>query len=186
MVSIAALWLPILLSAVFVFIMSSLIHMVFKWHKSDYKGLPDEDAALAELGKQKLAPGLYTIPHCADMSKMGTPEVKKKYDAGPVGFFSVMPNGLPNMGKFLSRWFAFTIVVGIFVAYLTGRHLGPGADYLAVFRLAGTIAFAAYAMGEPISWIWKGQPLSNTLRHMFDGLLFALLTGGTFGWLWPS
>ena len=38
MVGLAALWLPILLSAVIVFVASSLIHMVSGWHKSDYPG----------------------------------------------------------------------------------------------------------------------------------------------------
>ena len=38
MVSLADLWLPILLSAVLVFVASSLIHMVLGWHRHDFKG----------------------------------------------------------------------------------------------------------------------------------------------------
>lgn len=185
MVPITTLWLPILLSAVFTFIMSSLIHMVFKWHQADYGELPDEAAALDVLSKQNLAPGMYTLPHCADMSQMTSPEMVKKFERGPVAFLTVMPSGLPKMGAHLAKWFTLTVIVGVFVAYLTGRFLGPDAHYLTVFRLAGTATFMAYAMGEPVAWIWKGQPLGMTLRHMLDSLLYSLLVGGTFGWLWP-
>lgn len=186
MVALTSLWLPILLSAVFVFIMSSLIHMVFKWHRSDYRALPHEDAAREVLRQQKLAPGTYTVPHCTDMSQMGTPEMRKKYEEGPVGFLLIMPNAAPAMGKFLGLWFAWCLVVGVFVAYVTGRFAGTGAEYLAVFRLSGTTAFMAYALAEPVSSIWKGQPWGATAKHMVDGLIYSLLTAGTFGWLWPS
>ncbi len=37
MVSIVSLWLPILLSAIVVFILSSVLHMVFTYHNSDFK-----------------------------------------------------------------------------------------------------------------------------------------------------
>jgi hypothetical protein len=186
MVALTALWLPILLSAVFVFIMSSLIHMVFKWHKADYKSMPGEDAVMEVMRKQGLEPGTYVLPHCTDMSAMKSPEMLKKYEAGPVGFFNVMPSGPPAMSKRLVQWFVWTLVVGLFVAYLTGRFLGPGAEYLAVFRLAGTTAFLAYAVGEPVASIWKAQPWGATARHILDGLLYSLLTAGTFGWLWPA
>jgi hypothetical protein len=44
MAMLASLWLPILLAAVGVFVVSSLIHMLFKWHNRDYRKLPNEDA----------------------------------------------------------------------------------------------------------------------------------------------
>jgi hypothetical protein len=49
LVSLAALWLPILLSAVIVFIASSIMHTVLPYHRGDYRGLPDEDNLLASL-----------------------------------------------------------------------------------------------------------------------------------------
>jgi hypothetical protein len=186
MVALTALWLPILLSAVFVFVMSSLIHMVFKWHKADYKAMPGEDAVMEVMRKHGVSPGTYVLPHCAEMSAIKKPEMIKKYEAGPVGFFNVMPSGPPAMGKGLVQWFAWTLVVGLFVAYVAGRHLGPGAEYLRVFRLAGATAFLAYVVREPVDSIWKAQPWGTTARHMLDGLFYSLLTAGTFGWLWPA
>ncbi len=185
MVSIMELWMPIVVSAIIVFIASSIIHMVLKLHKNDYAQLPNEDKIAAAMREAGVSPGYHTMPYFADMKDAGTPEGKKKYDDGPVAFVTVIPNGMPAMGKFLGLWFVFCLVVGVFAAYMAGRFLGPDAEYLSVFRITGTTAFLAYAAGEPVASIWKGQPWSNTIRHMVDGLVYALLTGGTFGWLWP-
>jgi hypothetical protein len=89
------------------------------------------------------------------------------------------------MPKFLGLWFAFTLIVGFFVASLTGRTVAPGANYLVVFRVSGTAAFLAYGLGNLSNGIWKGQPWGMTLKEVIDGLVFGLLTAGTFGWLWP-
>jgi hypothetical protein len=186
MVPLTALWLPILLSAVLVFVTSSLIHMVFKWHKADYKPMPGEDAVMEVMRKQGLEPGTYVLPYCADTAAMSSPEMRKKYESGPVGFFNVMPSGPPAMGARLAQWFLWSVVVSVFVAYLTGRFADPGADYLRVFRLSGTTAFLAYALAEPVASIWRAQPWGATTRHMVDGLLYSLVTAGTFGWLWPT
>ena len=185
MVSLTALWLPILVSAVIVFIASSIIHMVLGFHNSDYKKLPGEDKIAAAMREEGVSPGFYTLPHAPDMKAMGTPEHMEKLKQGPVGLVTLMPSGPPNMAKFLGLWFVFSLVIGVFAAYIAGRALGPGADYLAVFRFAGCTAFVGYALGEPIASIWKGQPWGVTLKHMLDGLIYALLTGGVFGWLWP-
>ncbi len=186
MVSLTALWLPIVLSAVIVFIASPIIHMVIGYHNSDYKKLPGEDKIAAVMREEGVSPGFHSIPHAANMKEMGKPEHVEKLEQGPVGLVTIMPSGPPNMGKFLGLWFVFCLVISVFAAYIAGRTLGPGADYLAVFRYAGTTAFLGYAASEPIASIWKGQPWGVTLKHMFDGLIYALLTGGVFGWLWPS
>ena len=178
-----SLWLPIVLSAVIVFIASSIIHMVLGVHNSDYKKLPGEDEIAAAMREQGVAPGYYSLPHAADMKEMGTPEHTEKLQQGPVGLVTVMPSGPPVMAKFLGQWFAFCLVIGVFAAYMVSRTLGAGADYLAVFRVAGTTAFLGYSAAEPIASIWKGQPWSVTMKHVFDGLIYALLTGGVFGWL---
>ncbi|MEE8524055.1 MAG: hypothetical protein V3T72_08995 [Thermoanaerobaculia bacterium] len=186
MVSLMDLWLPIVLSAVIVFIASSIIHMVLGFHKSDYKVLPGEDKIAAAMREEGVSPGYYTLPHCVDPKEMGKPEMLEKYNQGPVAFVTVTANGPPVMSKFLGLWFAFAVVISVFAAYLAGRTLGPGAEYLAVFRIAGTAAFLGYAASEPIASIWKAQPWGITIKHVFDGLVYALLTGGVFGWLWPS
>ena len=185
MVSLTELWLPIVLSAVFVFIASSIIHMVLKLHKSDYRQLPGEDKIAGAMREAGVAPGYHTMPYFADMKDMGTPEGMKKLERGPVAFVTVVPNGPPAMGKFLGLWFVFSLAISVFAAYVAGRAVGPGAEYLSVFRFAAATAFLGYAAAEPISSIWKGQPWGMTIRHMVDGLVYALLTGGVFGWLWP-
>jgi hypothetical protein len=183
-VPIHTLWLPILLSAVIVFVASSIMHMVLPYHRSDYKKLPDEDKVVAALRSAGAGRGLYMFPFCSH-KEMKSPEMQEKFKQGPVGTITVFPSGAMNMGKYLATWFVFCLVVGVFTAYLTGRTVAPRTVYLAVFRVAGTVAFMAYGVGHVVNSIWMGQPWINTLKHVIDGLVYSLLTAGTFGWLWP-
>jgi len=186
MVPIHALWLPILLSAVLVFVASSIIHMALPIHKSDYRKLPDEEKVLDTMRASGVTPGReYRFPYCTQ-KEMKSPEAMEKFNRGPVGMLVIMPNGAMNMGKFLGQWFVYCVVVSIFAAYLTGRTRMPGADYLEVFRVAGCTAFIGYALAQAQNSIWRGVTWGITLKHMLDGLIFGLLTGGTFGWLWPK
>ena len=185
MISLTALWLPIVLSAVAVFVASSVIHMVFKYHNSEYRQLPEEGAILEAMRSAKPGPGFYSFPYAGSMKEMGTPEMMDKYKQGPVGTVNINPSGPPTMGKNLVQWFVYSIVVGIFAGYLASRTLGAGAHYLAVFRVVGCSSFMAYAMAQFIDAIWKLKPWSMTLKHVFDGLVYGLLTAGVFGWLWP-
>ncbi len=186
MVPITALWLPILVSAVLVFVWSSVVHMVLAYHRSDYAKLPNEEALLEAMRGAGVGPGNYSFPHCASPAEMSAPATVEKYNKGPVGLVNVLPSGAPAMGKMLALWFAFSVVVGVFVAYLTGRALGPGTPYLSVFRFAGTVAFLAYACTHATDPIWKGERWGNALKYMVDGLVYGLLTAGAFGWLWPK
>ncbi len=185
MVGTTALWLPVLLSAVIVFLASSVIHMGLRYHKNDWTRLPGEDQLREAFRKAGVGPGEYAIPHCASPAEMQKPEHMKKYNEGPVGFITVLPSGPPGMTKNLVQWFLFTVVVGVFVAYVAGRTFGSGAEYLQVFRIAGTAAFLAYAGSVPVESIWKGRKWSTTIKFVIDGLVYALLTAGVFGWLWP-
>ncbi len=185
MVSIPDLWLPIVLSAVIVFAASSVIHMVLTYHRNDYKKLPAEAAIMDALRPHNLQPGDYFLPHATGPKDLKHPEVMEKFNQGPVALMTVLPNGPPAMGKSLAQWFVFCLIVGIFVAYLAGRTWAPGTPYLAVFRVAGATAFLGYAAAQAMNSIWMGQAWPTTAKHMFDGLLYGLLTAGTFAWLWP-
>ena len=185
MTAIAALWLPILVSAVLVFAASSIIHMAPLWHRSELPPPPDGDRMQDALRPFGLRPGEYMLPRMKSMKDCNTPEAKARFERGPNGMLTVLPNGGMNLGKFLGTWFVYTLVVSFFLAYLAGRTMAPGVDYLAVFRFVGTAAFMAYGLSCVVNSIWMGIPWSNTIRHMFDGLLYALVTAGTFGWLWP-
>jgi hypothetical protein len=182
-VGLGALWLPIVLSAVIVFVASSIIHMVLPYHKSDYSKLPNEDAAAAAL--RGTPPGMYILPHCTHQ-QLKSPEMLEKFKAGPVCTVLMRPSGQMNMGKFLGQWFAFCLVIGIFAAYISGRTLAPGTHYLQVFRVAGATSFMAYGLANLSNGIWKGEPWSVVTKEVIDGLLYGLLTAGTFGWLWPK
>jgi hypothetical protein len=185
MVSLGALWLPVLLSAVLVFILSSIIHMVLKYHASDYRRLANEDAVRAAIRGGNPAPGQYVTPHVADMKLMDTPEVKQKFAEGPVAVMYLRKPGAVSLGPSLGAWFLFSLVVSFFVAYVASHVFGPGAPYLDVFRIVGATAFLAYAAGQVPNAIWMGKPWSVTMKDVFDGLLYGLVTAGTFGWLWP-
>ncbi|HKM49351.1 MAG TPA: hypothetical protein VJX69_17305 [Terriglobales bacterium] len=184
MVPLAALWLPILLSAVIVFVASSIMHMVLPYHRNDYSQLPDEDKILAVLRAAALKRGLYVFPYCTHKD-MKSPALLEKQKQGPVGFLTILPSGPPVLAKFLIQWFVFCLLIGFFVAYLAAHTLAPGTHYLEVFRVVGTAAFLAYGLGNLSNGIWKGQKWSVTAKEVIDGLVFGLLTAGTFGWLWP-
>ena len=184
MVPLSALWLPIVLSAVIVFVASSIMHMLLPYHHSDCSQLPDEDKLRAALRTAGVKRGLYMFPY-GSHKDMKSPAMQEKFKEGPVGFMTIFPSGPPALPKFLGLWFIYCLVIGFFTAYLTGNTVAPGVDYLVVFRVAGTAAFMAYGLGQLSNGIWKGQPWSNTIKEAIDGLVYGLLTAGTFGWLWP-
>ncbi len=185
MTALTALWLPILLAAVFVFIASSIIHMLPLWHRSDYPAVPDESAFISAVRPMAIPPGDYMVPRASGQKEMSTPEFKEKLNKGPVLVMSVFPSGPFNMGKTLALWFVYSVVVSYFSAYVAGRALGPGANYLDVFRFAGATAFIGYTLALWQMPIWYGRAWSMTLKQTFDGLIYSLLTAGAFGWLWP-
>lgn len=186
MVPLLDLWLPILLSAVIVFVASSVIHMALPLHKNDSRSLPNEEQVLAALRAGGAAPGQYMFPRPSSMKDMCSPEMLAKFKQGPVGNMNLMPNGAPSMGKSLGQWFTLSLAISAFVAYAAGLGLERGADGMLVFRVASAVALLGYGVSSATDSIWKGVPWSVTAKFMFDGLVYALVTGGTFCWLWPA
>lgn len=186
MVSIGALWLPILLAAVLVFVVSAVVWMVLPHHRKDFRGLSNEDRVREALDAGGVTPGQYTIPHAPSREEHRSPEMQEKYDEGPNAFLTVLPRGTPSMGKQFVLWFLFSVVVGAVCAYVAGRTLGPGAAYLEVFRVTGTVAWVAYGFAYVQEGIWFGRPWSFVFKQLFDAFLYALVTAGAFGWLWPG
>lgn len=185
MVSLFDLWLPILLSGVFVFIISSVLHMVLKYHKSDFKKLTKEDEVTDALRAFDVPPGDYYFPYAEDQKEMNSDEYKAKMEKGPVWFFTVLPNGQTNMMSSLSQWFIYSLVVSLFAGYIASRIFEPGAYYMDVFRFTGTAAFMGYSLALMQNSIWFKKSWTATFKSMFDGLIYALFTAGVFGWLWP-
>jgi hypothetical protein len=185
MVTMTQLWAPILLSGFLVFFASSLVHMVLKWHNTDYKKLPDEDEIRAAIRKANPAPGQYVTPWCMDQKDMKSPEVQKKYADGPVGVFYMMKPGPVVMGPTLMKWLVFCLVVSTFVACVATQGLPVGAEYMTVFQFVALVTFLAYSAGDVPAAIWLGKPWLVVLKDLADGLIYGLVTAGAFGWLWP-
>jgi hypothetical protein len=180
------LWLPILLSAVIVFVASSIVHMALPWHKNDYRKLPEEDKFMEAVRPLAIPPGDYMVPRAGSMAAMKTPEFMEKWKKGPVAMMTVLPNGEINMGKSLVLWFLFSLIISFFSAYVAGRHLPAGTHYLKIFQMVGATTFMGYAMGLWQNSIWYGRSWATTMRSTIDSLIYAMLTAGTFGWLWPK
>ena len=185
MVPVMSLWLPILLSAVIVFVASSIIHMVLGYHKNDYRKLPDENGVMDALRKFGIPPGDYGFPKPESPKAMKDPAFREKWSKGPVAVMTVLPSSSLSMGRSLVLWFLYCIVVGIFAAYIAGRALPQGAHYLSVFRFAGCTAFISYSLALWQHSIWLHHSWATTLKSNIDGLIYGLLTAGVFGWLWP-
>ena len=186
MTALNLLWLPVLLSSVFVFVASSIIHMFTSWHKGDYAKLVNEAQVMDALRPLNISPGDYMMPRPNSPSELNSPDFLEKRKRGPVMIFTVLPNGPITMGKQLASWFLYSVVIGVFAAYVTGRALPVGALYLQVFRFAGTIAFTCYSLALWQMSIWWGRSWIITIKSTIDGLVYALLTAATFGWLWPK
>lgn len=185
MVSVMSLWLPIVLSAVVVFVVSSVIHMLLRYHRGDWKAMPNEDGVMEALRRFSIPPADYLVPRPASAQAMKSPEFLAKMKAGPVVIMTVRPGGPPSMGRSLALWFVYAIVVGIFAAYIAGHALAPGTRDAEVLRFAGCTAFLGYSLALMQNSIWYWRNWGATLRSMFDGLVYGLLTGAMFAWLWP-
>lgn len=186
MLSVIDLWMPVLVSAVLVFVASSIIHMVLKTHHGDYRRLPNEEQVMGAIREQGASPGTYMFPYCTDMKEMGSDETRARFERGPVGMLTLMPDGMPNIGKSLGFWVFYLLLVAVFVAYIAAASLAPGADYPAVFRVTGAAAFLPFVIGNMPAAIWHGQPWSTTVRFALDGVVYSLLMAGTFAGFWPG
>jgi hypothetical protein len=185
MVPLTALLLPIFLSSVLVFIASSVIHMALPFHKNDYLRVPNEEGMRTALQPLAIPPGDYLVPCPGGPQEMRSPEFQAKVNQGPNIVMTVLPNGPWTMGRNLVLWFIYLLVISLFAGYVTGRALPSGSPYLQVFRFVGTTAFLGYAGALWQMSIWYRRSWATTTKSTIDGLVYAMLTAGVFGWLWP-
>lgn len=184
-ISILQLWLPILVGTILAWIVSALVHMMFKYHDSDYQRLSNEDEVMNAVrnGSPKL--GLHTFPYCVDMNEMKNEAVQERFKAGPVGMLIMLPNGMPNMGKAVLQQIVYFLVGCILIAYCATLALEPGATYMIVFRFVATVGFLAFGFAVIPFSIWFGHLWSMTAKYVLDALLYGLVVAGAFAWLWP-
>lgn len=185
MIQVAALWLPIVVSAAAVFVASALAWTVMPHHRSDFSPADDEDVLADAVRRCAAKPGMYYFPW-ADKGAERTEEYRQKVAAGPVGLLKVRnPKSALGMKGAMVKAFVFNLVVATLVAYIAGGAHGPGAAYLDVFGTVGPATFLAYALSSVQESIWMGLPRSAAIKQGLDGFVYALLTAGIFGALWP-
>lgn len=177
------LWKPILVGGLGMFVMSALVWTVMPHHRKEWQPLPNEDAVADAIRAGNLRPGLYHIPHMADMKAMGTPEGIGKMNRGPLLYMTVAPNGVPAMGPMMLKSALSSILIAVFVAYVAWHAIPAGSEYLQVFRIVGTVTFMTFSLGSMADSIWFARPWGSWGRQVFDAMLYAGVMGGVFGWL---
>jgi hypothetical protein len=185
-ISVSELWLAILVAGLLCWVASALIHMLIKYHNADYKELANEEAVSSVLADKSPTPALYTLPYCTDMKVMGEESMHKKFSDGPVAMITIMPNGMPPMGKLLSQQILFFIFGSFLIGYLASISIAGNADFMMVFRQVFIASFLTYGWAQIPYSIWMGQPWSNCVRYLLDALIYAAVTAGTFSILWPN
>ncbi len=185
-ISLLDLWLPIVLGTFLAWIASGLIHMVVKYHNSDYQPLSNEDEVMDAVRKGLPAMGLHNFPYCIDMNEMKDETVQQRFKTGPVGFVTVMPSGMPPMGKLMGQQIGFFLAGCILIAYCAALALEPGAQYMAVFRFVCTVGFLTFGWAVIPFSIWYGHLWSTTAKYLLDAFIYGLVVAGSFAWLWPA
>ena len=185
MVPLASLWLPIVISAVIVFLASWIVHMLLPHHRRDFAKLPQEDAVLDALRSLNIPSGQYLAPYANSPAQMKQPEYLEKRKRGPALFLTLVTGSDTGMGKSLLQWFIYLLVISLIVAYLARHGIPAGTPYPRVFKFVAVAALLAYAVGHAHQSIWYRQGWRTTLNYFIDGLIYSLLTAGVFGWLWP-
>ena len=181
-----SLWLPVVVSAVAVWLVSAVLHMVLKYHRADFRPLTDESEVAPALRKAVPGPSVYILPHCPEMSQLKDPAFVKKFEEGPVALITVLKSGPPNMGKNLVQWLLFCFLVSFTVGYVARNTLGFETDPETILQITGAVAFVGYGYGRFQDSIWHGIPWSNSLRGLIDAAVYAVVTGLVFRFLWPE
>ena len=169
MATISMLWLPILLAAAFVFVASSLVHMVLPIHAGDYRKLPNEDLVRQALRDAEVKPGQYMYPGCDSMKEYASEELQKKFAEGPVGVMIVRPDGMPNMGKSLLQWFLVCLLVSLITAHLATFACEAGAAAGRVFHVTALVALMGYCGGCALAIGNELQSVAQSFQNSLGG-----------------
>ena len=178
------LWLPILLSAAGVWILSAIVWMALPHHKQDFIALSDEDAFIDYLRKSGIKPGNYVFPDFRDREAMKSEKICKAMKEGPVGHLSVWQTPVTMGGKMVATFIVY-LVVSTLIAYLT-RVASPGAaPFPRVFQVAASAGILAYCFSFIPNALWFGSYRRTIVANFIDGLIYGAITGAIFAWRWP-
>lgn len=186
----ADLWLPIVLSAVVVFVASSVLWMATPLHKGDYSVPPDEDDIQAAVKKHGFGPGMYYIPWCkgGHGNAAKDPAYQKRMEEGPWVLLMV-PQGKPSFGNTLGRWFVSQVILAVVIGYAAHAAIslaGHRPEYLRIFQVVGAIALLAHGGMAGHDTMWKGLSYRHTAVKLVDAVVYATLTAGCFAGFWPK
>lgn len=179
------LWLPIVLSAVGVWIASFLTWTVLPTHKGDFVGLPEEKKFIDTVREMDVKPGNYGFPHFACHGDANAPEAKAMWKDGPVGFVTVMPTPC-TMGPKMIASSLLNVLVSFLIAYVAAGAIPKGATFSKVFQVVGTVGVLAYAFAHVPHGIWFGAYKKAIAANILDGVVYGLITGAIFAWRWPA
>ncbi len=179
-----SLWLPILVSAVVVWIASAIIWMAMPHHKRDRINLPDQEAMIQFVRSHNIPPGNYVFPYCGDAAQRNSPAMKEAIERGPIGTLSLWPTPM-KMGPKMLATFLVYLAVSIFLAYLASITIEPHANHMRVFRIVGTGGILAYCFAFIPNAVWFGGYLRTIVACIIDGIFYGLITAAIFAWLWP-
>jgi len=185
-INLLQLWLPIVVGTGLAWIASGLIHVLIKYHNSDYQPLSNETEVMSAVRSGSPNLGIHTFPYCSDMAEMGNADVQEKFNRGPVGMLTVLPNGMPKMGKLMAQQITFFLLGCILIAYSAPLALEPVAEYFVVFRFVSTVGFLTFGWAVIPYSIWFGHQWTTTAKYLLDALIYGLIVAGSFAWLWPS
>jgi hypothetical protein len=184
MTPILSLALPIFAAAIAVFIVSMIVQSVMPWHKRDFGNVPDDDAVIDAIRQLNIPPGDYCVPSPRLRDGRRNPDFVDKWAKGPSVMMTVIPPSA-SMGRYMGQWFAFTLLVAAIAGWVVRTIVGPAGDDHAEFHYGAIITFLSYSLGAwPLS-IWYHRKWSTAFKGAVDAIIYGLVTGIVFSWLWP-
>lgn len=206
------LWLPIVVSGVAVWIVSAIGWMAIGHHKRDRDAIPGgaagEQDFMDTITRLNIRPGNYGFPDFCQADNLPPKEKraaqKALYDKHPQGLLRVW--GPTNMGANMLLTLVFYFVTSAFIAYLGWAALPhhaaaapaaatiPGAETVAagssmfwkVFQVLGVAGILAYCFAGFPNDLWFQKKRRAMAMDWLDGVIFGLVTGAIFAWLWPK
>jgi hypothetical protein len=177
------LWLPVLLSAAAIWVISTIVGMALPHHKQDWIGIPDEDGFMDYIRRSGIKPGNYLFPDFRSREALKSEKVETALKAGPVGHLSVWNTPVTMGGKMVATFIVY-LVVSILIAYLTRVALPGAAPFAKVFQVAATAGVLAYCFASIPNALWFGAYKRTIVASIIDGIVFGLITGAIFACLW--
>lgn len=188
------LWLPILASAAAVWVASALAWMLIGHHKGDWQEVPNEDEFIATIKRMGIPPGSYGFPEFRKCEGLSKEEKQAKWDEmqkSPIGILRVW--GTISMGRSMLLTFVVYLVASVLIGYLGWSAFPHGSaaggtrpEFAKVMQVLGTAGILTYCFAGLPGDIWFQKSRREMTTALIDGVIFGLITGAVFGWLWPA